>query len=66
MLSSGKTSTDVRAETWASKKAQENKVVVAEMRMQCYDGCAELRSWDKIKNERIRGTTNVGEITKKV
>ena len=40
MLSSGKTSTDVRAETWASKKAQENKVVVAEMRMQCYDVCA--------------------------
>ena len=66
MLSSGKTSTDVRAETWASKKAQENKVVVAEMRMQCYDGCAELRIWDKIRNERIRGTTNVGEITKKV
>ena len=43
------------AETWALKKAQENKLEVAEMRM--------LR-W--IINERIRGTTKVGEITKKV
>ena len=30
---SGKTSTDVRAETCALKKAQENKLEVAEMRM---------------------------------
>ena len=48
------------AETWALKKAQENKLEVAEMRM-C--GVTKL---DKIRNERIRGTTKVGEITKKV
>ena len=29
----GKTGTDVRAETWVLKKAQENKLEVAEMRM---------------------------------
>ena len=48
------------AETWALKKAQDNKLEVAEMRM-C--GVTKL---DKIRNERIRGTTKVGEITKKV
>ena len=48
------------AETWALKKAQENKLEVAEMRM-C--GVTKL---DKISNERIRGTTKVGEIKKKV
>ena len=30
------------AETWALKKAQENKKEVAEMRMLQYYGCAEL------------------------
>ena len=52
------------AETWALKKAQENKCEVAEMgmlRWMC--GVTKL---DKIRNERIRGTTKVGEITKKV
>ena len=48
------------AETWALKKAQEHKLEVAEMRI-C--GVTKL---DKIRNERIRGTTKVGEITKKV
>ena len=44
------------AETWAVKKAHEKKLDMAEMRM--------LR-W-RIRNERIRGTTKVGEISKKV
>ena len=43
------------AETWAVKKAQEEKLDVAEM-----------RKLDRIRNERIRGTTKVGEISKKV
>ena len=63
---SGKTSTAtaVWAETWALKKAQEKKLEVAEMRMlRWMCGVTKL---DKIRNERIRGTTKVGEITKKV
>ena len=48
------------AETWAVKKVQEKKLDVAEMRM---SGVTKL---DKIRNERIRGTTKVGEISKKV
>ena len=52
------------AETWALKKAQEKKFDVAEMRMlRWMCGVTKL---DKIRNERIRGTTKVGEITKKV
>ena len=52
------------ADTWASKKAQENKLDVAEMRMlRWMCGVTKL---DKIRNERIRGTTKMGEITKKV
>ena len=51
-------------EIWALKKAQENKLEVAEMRMlRWMCGVTKL---DKIRNERIRGTTKVGEITKKV
>ena len=47
------------AETWAVKKAQEKKLDVAEMRM--------LRWMSGVtKLERIRGTTKVGEISKKV
>ena len=50
------------AETWALKKAQEKKLEVAEMRMlRWMCGVTKL---DKIRNERIRGTTKVGEITK--
>ena len=49
---------------WALKKAQEKKLEVAEMRMlRWMCGVTKL---DKIRNERIRGTTKVGEITKKV
>ena len=52
------------AETRALKKAQENKLEVAEMRMlRWMCGVTKL---EKIRNERIRGTTKVGEITKKV
>ena len=46
------------AETWAVKKAQENKLDVA--------GMSGVTKLDKIRNERIRGTTKVGEISKKV
>ena len=52
------------AETWALKKAHEKKLEVAEMRMlRWMCGVTKL---DKIRNERIRGTTKVWEITKKV
>ena len=50
--------------TWALKKAQENKLEVAEMRMIRWM-CA-VKKLDKIRNERIRKTTKVGDITKKV
>ena len=48
------------AETWAAKKAQEKKLDVTEMWM---SGVTKL---GRIRNERIRGTTKVGEISKKV
>ena len=52
------------AETWAVKKAQEKKLDVAEMRMlRWMSGVSKL---DRIRNERIRGTTKVGEMSKKV
>ena len=53
------------AETRALKKAQDNTLNVAEMRMlRCMCGVTEL---DKIgHNKRITGTTKVGEIAKKV
>ena len=52
------------AETWAVKKAQEKKLDVAEMRMLRWtSGVTKL---DSIRNERIRGTTKVGEISRKV
>ncbi len=53
-----------RADTRALKKAQERKLEVAEMRMLRWM-CGVTRL-DKIRNERIRGTTKVGEITKKI
>ena len=52
------------AETWASKKAQEKRLDVEEMRMlRWMCGVTKL---DKIKNERIRGTVKVEKISKKV
>ena len=52
------------ADMWAVKKAQEKKLDVAEMRMlRWMSGVTKL---DRIRNERIRGTTKVGEISEKV
>ena len=51
-------------DTWAVKKVQENKLDMAEMRMlRWMCGVTKL---DRNRNERIRGTTKVGEISKKV
>ena len=52
------------AETWAVKKAQEKKFDVAEIRMLRW--MSGVNKLDIIRNERIRGTTKVGEISKKV
>ena len=52
------------AETWAVKKAQEKKLDVAEMRMlRWMSGVTKL---DRTRNEIIRGTAKVGEISRKV
>ena len=51
------------AEIWALKKAQENKLEVAEMKMLRWCRVTKL---DNIRNERIRGATKVGKLTKKV
>ena len=45
-------------DTYAVNKAQEKKLEVAEMEM--------LRLLDRIRNERIGGTANVGEMALKV
>ena len=52
------------AETWAVKKAQEKKLDVAEMRMLRW--MRGVTKMGRIRNDRIRGTTKVGEISKKV
>ena len=53
-----------RADTWAVQEAQEKKLDVAEMKMlRWMSGVTKL---DRIRNARIRGTTKVGEISKKV
>ena len=46
------------------KKAHEKKLDVAEMRMLRW--MSGVTKMDRIRNERIRGTTKVGEISKKV
>ena len=52
------------AETWEMKKTQEKKLDVEETRMlRWMSGVTKL---DRIWNERIRGTTKVEEISKKV
>ena len=52
------------ADTWTVKKAQQKKLDVAEMRMlRWMIGVTKL---GRIRNDRIRGTTTVGEISKKV
>ncbi len=52
------------AEAWASKKAQEEKLNVAEMKMLRW--MCGVTKMDRIRNERIRGTVKVTEISKKV
>ena len=52
------------AETWAVKKAHEKKLDVAEMMMLKW--MSGVTKMNRIRNERIRGTTKVGEISKKV
>ena len=52
------------AETWAVKKAQEKKLDVAEMRMLGWMN--RVTKMDRIRNDRIRGTAKVGEISKQV
>ena len=51
--------TPLGGETWAVKKAQWNKLDVAEM----LSGVTKL---DRKRNETIRETARVGEISKKV
>ena len=52
------------AETWATKKVHEARLNVTEMKMlRWMCGVTKL---DKIRNERIRGTVKVTEISKKV
>ena len=52
------------AETWATKKNQEKRLDVAEMKMLRWtSGVTKL---DRIRNERIRGTIKVTEISKKI
>ena len=59
-----KTSNDVQCRDVGSQKAQEKKLDVAEMMMlRWMSGVTKL---DRIRNERIRGTTQVGEISKKM
>ena len=53
------------AETWAVKKAHEKKMEVANMKILQRWMCGVTRL-DKIRNEKIRGSTKVGEISKKV
>ena len=52
------------SETWPMKKVQEKRLEVAEMRMLRWI-CGVTRK-DKIRNEKIRGTTKVVEISKKM
>ena len=52
------------ADTWAVKKAHEKKMEVAEMKILRWM-CGVTRL-DKIRNDKIRESTKVGEISKKV
>ena len=51
-------------ETWPVKKAQEKKLDVTEMKMLRW--MCGVTKMGKIRNERIRGTIKVVEISKKV
>ena len=52
------------AETWATTNRQEKRIEVTEMRMLRWM-CGETRKY-KIRNEHIRGTTRVGQASKKI
>ena len=52
------------ADTWLVKRAQERKLEVAEMRMLRWM-CGATRR-DRIRNEYIKGTVKVVEISKKI
>ena len=52
------------AETWPVKKVQERKMEVAEMRMLRWT-CGVTRR-GKIRNDFIRGTVKVAEVSKKI
>jgi len=52
------------AETWPIKKAQEKRLDVTEMRMLRYM-CGITRRY-RVRNVRVRGTTKVIEISKKI
>ena len=52
------------AETWAVRKTQEMKLDVVEMRMLRW--MCGVTKMDKISNDRIRGITKVGVLSKKV
>ena len=52
------------ADTWAVKEVQYKKFDVVEMRM--LRRMCGVTKMDRIRNEIIRGTTKVGEISKKV
>ena len=52
------------SETWPMKRAQERRMEVAEMRMLRWM-CGATRR-DRIKNDYIRGTVKVAEVTKKM
>ena len=51
-------------ETWALRKARENKLEVTEIKMLRW--MCGVTKVGEMGNERIRGTTKVGEIAKKV
>ncbi|XP_064115042.1 uncharacterized protein LOC135221148 [Macrobrachium nipponense] len=51
------------AETWPIKKEQERRMEVAEMRMLRW--LCDITKRDKIRNELIRGTVKVLEVSKK-
>ena len=51
------------AETWPVKKVQEKRLDVAEMKMLRW--MCGVTKMDRIRNERIRGTTKVVEVSKK-
>ena len=54
------------ANTLVLKRAQKKKLESSEMRMLHIRWMCGVTKLDKIRNERIRGTTKVGEIAKKV